>query len=123
MSTTGLILFGHGARDPEWARPMRRVAALIEQAHPALRVELAFLEFMAPTLAEAIDRAASCCGRVVVIPLFIAQAGHVKRDIPALLDRARASHPGLSIDLAAPIGESDVVLGAIAEYAAEVGAG
>ena len=118
MTTTGLILFGHGARDPQWAEPMRRVAASIEQASPALPVELAFLEFLTPTLPEAIDRLARSCGRIAVVPLFIAQAGHLKRDVPLLLDLARSRHPGLSIELAAPVGESDLVLAAIAAYAA-----
>lgn len=118
MGTTGLILFGHGARDPQWAEPMRRVAALIGQARPGLPVELAFLEFIAPTLAEAIDRLAARCDKLVVVPMFIANAGHVKRDVPALIEQARASHPGVSIELTAPIGESDAILASIAAYAA-----
>lgn len=118
MSATGLILFGHGARDPQWAEPMRRVATLIERAHPKLRVELAFLEFLTPTLAESIDSLARSCVRIVVVPMFIAQAGHLKRDVPVLLDQARLRYPGLSLDLAAPVGESDGVLAAIAAYAA-----
>lgn len=117
MSASGLILFGHGARDPQWAEPMRRVAAMVGQAHPQLQMELAFLEFLPPTLAEAVDGLARRCGRIVVVPMFIAQAGHLKRDVPLLLDQARLRHPQLAIDLAAPIGESDVVLAAIAAYA------
>lgn len=118
MKTTGLILFGHGARDPQWAEPMRRVAALIGQAYPALPVELAFLEFLTPTLPEAIGSLTRSCGRIAVVPMFIAQAGHLKRDVPLLLEQARSHHPGLSIELAAPVGESDAVLVAIAAYAA-----
>jgi len=112
-----LIVFGHGARDPQWAEPMRRVATLIEEASPASPVELAFLEFLRPTLPEAIDSLSRRCGRIAVIPLFIAQAGHLKRDVPLLLDQARSDHPGLSIELAAPVGESATVLAAIAAYA------
>jgi sirohydrochlorin cobaltochelatase len=84
---------------------------------------LAFLEFLAPTLEEAIDRLASSCGRIVIVPMFIAQAGHLKRDVPVLVEAARSHHPGLSIDLAAPVGESDGVLVAIASYAAGFAAG
>lgn len=118
MASTGLILFGHGARDPQWAEPMRRVATLIGQTQQGLRVELAFLEFLEPTLPVAIDRLAVSCASVVVVPMFVAQAGHLKRDVPALLDQARVCHSGLSIELAAPIGESETVLAAIAAYAA-----
>ena len=48
--TTALILFAHGARDPEWANPMRRVQAAIRKRLGGVQVELAFLEFMAPNL-------------------------------------------------------------------------
>ena len=50
--TTALILFAHGASDPEWANPMRRVQAAIRQRMTSVPVELAFLEFMTPTLPE-----------------------------------------------------------------------
>lgn len=116
MSTTGLILFGHGARDPQWAEPMRRVAALIGETCPALQVELAFLEFLTPNLPQAIGSLARSCDRIAVVPIFIAQAGHLKRDVPLLLEQARSLHPGLAIELAAPVGESDTVLAAIAAY-------
>ncbi|THF61303.1 sirohydrochlorin chelatase [Pseudothauera rhizosphaerae] len=114
-----LILFGHGARDPEWAGPMRRVRELLAAQAPELRVELAFLEFMAPTLDEAIGRlvADGAC-RVTVLPMFLAQGGHLKRDLPALVDAARACHPGTAFTLAPAVGEDDGVLAAMAAYAA-----
>ena len=52
MEKTALILFAHGARDPEWANPMRRIRAAVMQQAPAMRVELAFLEFMSPNLGD-----------------------------------------------------------------------
>lgn len=119
-SNCGLILFGHGARDPDWARPMQRVRRLLGELAPALPVRLAFLEFLKPTLPQAIDElAASCpaCTRVLVLPMFMSQGGHVQRDVPLLLDAARVHHPSLAIELAAPIGESEAILGAIAQHA------
>ncbi len=50
--TTALILFAHGARDPEWAEPLRRVQAAIRWRLDSVPVELAFIEFMAPNLTE-----------------------------------------------------------------------
>ncbi len=123
MSASGLILFGHGARDPQWAEPMRRIATLIGQNQPHLPMELAFLEFLSPTLADAVDVLAQRCGRLVVVPMFIAQAGHLKRDVPLLLEQARLKHPHLAIELGAPIGVSDSVLAAIAAYAAGLAGG
>ncbi len=114
-----IVLFGHGARDPEWAGPMRRIRDTVLARPDAPRVELAFLEFMSPTLPEAI--AALVQGgatKVAVVPVFLAQGGHLKRDLPVLLDEARAAHPGCAITLATAAGEAEPVVRAMADYAA-----
>ena len=114
-----IVLFGHGARDPEWAGPMRRIRDTVLARPGAPRVELAFLEFMSPTLPEAI--AALVQGgatKVAVVPVFLAQGGHLKRDLPVLLDEARAAHPGCAITLATAAGEAEPVVRAMADYAA-----
>ena len=49
----GLILFAHGARDPRWAAPFEAVARRIRERRPQLQLQLAYLELMAPSLAEA----------------------------------------------------------------------
>lgn len=113
-----VILFGHGARDPEWAGPMRRIRERMLAQSGAPRVELAFLEFMQPALPEAIAAlAASGVRRIAIVPVFLAQNGHLKRDLPVLLEAARAAHPACDITLAVAAGEADGVIAAMAEYA------
>jgi sirohydrochlorin cobaltochelatase len=117
---TAVVLFGHGARDPEWARPMQRIRERVQQGAQAPRVELAFLEFMSPTFPEAIAAlTAAGAGRIVVVPVFLAQGGHLKRDLPLLIEAARAQHPGCEIALAQAAGEADGVIAAMADYALE----
>jgi sirohydrochlorin cobaltochelatase len=121
-----LILFAHGARDPEWAAPLRRVQAAaqlaIEAAQPGTPVELAFLELMTPALPECVATlAAKGVKRITVVPMFIAQGGHLKRDLPVLLDALRSRWPELEFRLAAAIGENPDVIAAMAQAA--VGAG
>lgn len=114
---TALILFAHGARDPEWASPMRRVCATVRAQAPALRVELAFLEFMSPQLAPCAEALlAEGYDRLVVLPMFIAQGGHLKRDVPLLLDELRARHPQASFELAGAVGEAEPIVQAMAAH-------
>lgn len=121
---SAVVLFGHGARDPEWARPMQRARGLLLESEPGLAVELAFLEFMQPTLAEAIDRlVADGVGRVTVVPVFLAQGGHLKKDVPVLVEEARVRHPQCEIRQVLAVGEADTVVAAIAGYAARCGRG
>lgn len=116
--TTAVVLFGHGARDPEWANPMRRAREYLLASTAALRVELAFLEFIEPPLAETIDRLVdSGVIRITVIPMFLAQGGHLKKDVPVLIEAARLRHPGCDIRQALAVGEVDAVVAAMADYA------
>lgn len=118
--TTALVLFAHGARDPEWANPMRRVQAEIRQRLPGMTVELAFLEFMAPTLLDCVNSLIEQGVRkIVVLPMFIAQGGHLKRDVPELLEQLRGQHPGVEFLMSGPIGENEIVVQAMANAALE----
>lgn len=121
MNKPALILFAHGARDPEWANPMRRVQAAVRERAPSLRVELAFLEFMSPTLADAARAlVAEGCTAVTVVPMFIAQGGHLKNDVPVLMDALRAEHPGVRFSLSPPVGETEAIVQAMAAYAIDL---
>lgn len=117
MPKTALILFAHGARDPEWASPMRRVCAAVHAQAPELRVELAFLEFMTPTLRDCAQiLLAENYRRLIVLPMFIAQGGHLKHDLPQLIDELREQNPQVSFELAGAVGEVKSVVQAMADY-------
>jgi sirohydrochlorin cobaltochelatase len=118
-ASTAIVLLAHGARDPEWARPMERLAEAVSRQLPDARVTSAFLEFMAPTLGEAIDAAVAAGGaRIRVVPVFLAAGGHVKRDVPAMIEAARQRHPSCTIEMGAVLGESEAVIAAMAGAAA-----
>ncbi|NOV25170.1 cobalamin biosynthesis protein CbiX [Cupriavidus necator] len=112
-----LVLFAHGARDARWREPFERLQQKLAAALPGCDVRLAFLELMSPLLPDALaELAARGVAEVTVVPVFFGQGGHIRRDLPALIDQCRQAHPGLRIDCAAAVGESDAVLEAIAAY-------
>jgi len=118
MQGAGLLLFAHGARDARWADPFGQVAAAVRTARPHLPVRLAFLEFMAPDIATAAAELASVgCTDIHVLPLFLGAGGHVRKDLPPLLDQLRARHSGVAITLHPAVGESPILITAIAEIA------
>ena len=120
---TALILFAHGARDPKWANPLRRMQAAVRQRAGDVPVELAFLEFMPPTLHDCATALVSGgAGKIIVIPMFIAQGGHLKRDVPLMLDRLRSTWPEVQFSLSAAIGENETVVQAIAAAVLEAAA-
>jgi sirohydrochlorin cobaltochelatase len=114
----GLLLIAHGARSPDWAAPFHDVMGRIRAMRPELPAELAFLELMSPTLLEAGARlAAAGCTHAEVLPLFLGGGGHVRRDLPHLIEQLQAAHPGLRCTLHAAVGELGTVIQAMADAA------
>ncbi len=117
---TAVIQFAHGSRDADWAKPLYAIRDRMRAAEPRLRVELAFLELMQPTLAEAVKQfAASGENRICIAPLFMAQGAHLKRDLAATLGELRAAHPGTELEVLPALGEMEPVLEAISRSIAK----
>ncbi|AOJ03458.1 MULTISPECIES: sirohydrochlorin chelatase [Burkholderia] len=125
MNKHGIVLFGHGARDARWAEPFERLAAKLRAARGAdAPVMLAFLELMEPSLIGATaGLAAQGCGTITVVPVFFGQGGHIRRDLPQLIDACRAAHPAIDIRCVTAVGENDAVLDAIVAYCLQQSAG
>lgn len=112
-----LVLFAHGARDARWAEPLLRIRQLVEQQVDAtIQVHHAFLELMTPTLTELTDQLAADQIRfVTVVPIFLGQGGHVRKDLPEIVQRLSIQYPQIQFHLVPAIGESELVLNAIAK--------
>lgn len=112
-----IVLFAHGARDARWREPFDRLQGMLQAARPDTAVRLCFLELMTPDLHGTVaELAAVGISRIVVVPVFFGQGGHLRRDLPALLDDCRRQHPGIELHAAAAVGEDDDVLRAIVAY-------
>ena len=119
MNTQAIVLFGHGARDARWREPFDRLAALWRAQQPDIQVELAFLELMQPSLAEAIaSLVGSGASKIVVVPVFFGQGGHLRNDFPALLDACRQQFPNIALSATPAVGEDEAVLQAIIDFGA-----
>ena len=119
--TQAIILFAHGARDPDWALPFERLRAAVKIRMPGVGVEIAYLEFMQPGLPGAVDALIDGGARQIdIIPAFMAQGAHLKRDLPALIAAAQARHPHAVFKLHPALGESQPVLNAMADHIAQL---
>ena len=115
----GLVLFAHGARDPRWAEPFERLQQRVRALAPDAEVRLCYLELMQPDLERAIaELVALGVDSIRVVPVFLGQGGHVRRDLRGLIAAVQERFAGTSIHCAAPAGEDDAVLDALARYCA-----
>jgi sirohydrochlorin cobaltochelatase len=119
MNTKAIVLFGHGARDARWREPFDHLAALWRAQHSDIQMELAFLELMRPSLADAIASLAdSGVSKIVVVPVFFGQGGHLRNDFPVLLDACKQRFPKITLSATPAVGEDEAVLQAIIEFSA-----
>ncbi len=113
----GIVLFAHGARDPEWAQPFEEIRERVRTSRPEYPIALAYLDFMSPTLDEAIaSLAQEGASSITVFPLFMAQGGHLKQDLPRILAAIRSSYPHVPISLESALGDSPEILDSIAQW-------
>ena len=112
-----LILFAHGARDPRWAEPLARIQASINaRLGGSVPVHQAFLELMSPSLPELVVTLDSTrINQLHIVPIFLGQGGHVRNDLPELIQQLELAYPHMSFHLASAIGENEQVLNAIAD--------
>lgn len=102
---TGIILLSHGSRLPEAQITLRQIKEQIIQSGNYELVEGASLQFNQPDLPTVLCAMARCgMQRVVVVPIFIYQGMHMKRDIPAVLAAEQPRYPKMKIVLAKNIG-------------------
>ena len=113
----GLILLGHGARDPRWRDPFERLAARIREMRPELPVSLAFLELMAPDLLSAGEAlVVAGCDAIQVVPVFFGQGGHVRDDVPTLVEALQRRYSDVDVRVSPAAGENGRVIDALADF-------
>lgn len=114
---SALVLFAHGVRDAPWSEPFRAIRQAVAAHRPDLSVELAFLEVMQPALGDCVAQLVrNGHNRITVAPLFLAQGGQLKKDLPRLLKDLSARHAQAEITVLPPIGEVTELLNAISEW-------
>jgi sirohydrochlorin cobaltochelatase len=115
--TQAVILFGHGARDPRWAEPFERLRQMLQSSLPNPDfLRLAYLELMTPNLLDAVTNLVeNGAKRILVVPVFFGQGGHLRKDFPVLLEQCRQAFSGVDIQASSAVGEWDTVLSAIVQ--------
>ncbi|MFZ1575203.1 MAG: sirohydrochlorin chelatase, partial [Chromatiaceae bacterium] len=107
-----ILLVGHGSRDPggEGNREVEVFAHLWRERQPDWDIQVCFIEFADLLVAEGLTQAARDADRVIVVPLILNAAGHVKMELPEHLQAARAAFPETAFIYVPHLGAEDTIL-------------
>ncbi|MHC5008941.1 MAG: sirohydrochlorin chelatase [Planctomycetota bacterium] len=100
-----VIFIAHGSRDPHWRAS---VEAVIESLRADLgrdRVGLAYMDCTPPTLMDVASEAVGAGATGIrVVPLFLADQGHVDRDIRPMVEQLREAFGHVDVKLQTAVG-------------------
>jgi sirohydrochlorin cobaltochelatase len=123
MGTVGVMVCGHGSRDASAVAEFRRLVGGLTARLPQHPVESGFLEFARPILSEGLDRLrARGVDHVLAVPGMLFAAGHVKNDVPSVLNAYAAEH-GIRIEYGRDLGLDPKLLCAARDRITEALAG
>ncbi|WP_343691032.1 sirohydrochlorin chelatase [Chitinophaga sp.] len=119
----GILICGHGSRDPEGVRGFKELVALLKERYPDYMVDYGFLEFSHPVYAAAVERMYLAGVReILAIPAILFAGAHAKNDIPYEMNTLQSQYEGLTIRLGRHIGITPSILKLARKLIVEAGA-
>tara|TARA_Y100001968_G_scaffold321770_1_gene356735 strand:+ start:53 stop:1108 length:1056 start_codon:yes stop_codon:yes gene_type:complete len=116
----GILICGHGSRDPKAVIEFKNVVEKIKSRIPKIPVVFGFLEFNRPIISAALDQLRNIgVDRVIALPAMLFAAGHAKNDIPAVLNKYSAEF-GLPIQYGRELGLNSLMIGAAGARVQEI---
>jgi sirohydrochlorin cobaltochelatase len=112
MSGIGVMICGHGSRDEAACDEFRRVVDRVAEQLPEWPVAMGYLEFARPIIRDGLDSLrVRGVDHVLAVPGMLFAAGHVKNDVPSVLNAYALEH-GLRLDMGRDLGIDGKLLAA-----------
>jgi sirohydrochlorin ferrochelatase len=117
VERTSVLILGHGSRRPRANQEFEELVAAFRRRRPGLDVGHAYIELADPLLGEGLAQLASRSDRVMILPLFLFAAGHVKDDVPEAMAAARERFPRVRFEATPALGVEEATVGLALERA------
>jgi len=115
-----LLIVGHGSRDAAANAELEALVDAYRSSRPSVELAHGYVELADPPLPVALQDIARRAEHVVVLPLFLFAAGHVKNDLPLALHRARRDFPAVRFTAGRALGVHTSLVEVIFERARAV---
>ncbi len=116
----GVMICGHGSRDPDALAEFELLAAGLKAKLPATEIESGYLEFARPMIRDGFNALAKHgVDRILALPAMLFAASHVKNDLPSEVNSFAADNPGIEMRFGRELSIEPKLLKAASERIAE----
>lgn len=124
MSKDVILLIGHGSRNPAGNDEFLVFADKLRARLPKETIVPCFIELADVLIPEGVERAVKLgASRIIAVPVILLAAGHVKVEVPELLEAAREKYPDVEFVYTRNIGVCDATVRMLVERVAEATGG
>ena len=99
-----IFIVGHGSRVQEANQDFERFVDGFRSHCMNREIRYGYIELAKPDFKEALERAAAEADEITVLPLFLFSAGHVKNDLPLVVESIRQKYPRVIFRMALCLG-------------------
>ena len=117
-----VMIVGHGSRSLKSQEEFKKIIEVMEKKLTHTKVYGTNMELAEPQMEDTIDKIVmenSGLSEIVVVPFFLFEGMHIKKDIPEKLDEFRKKYPDIKITFGRPLGAdpaiADVLLARVNE--------
>lgn len=115
-----VVLLGHGSRVPGADQSMERVAEALKATGRYASVTTCNMSRLGPHFEETYERLVAQGARnILVLPYFLNDGVHIKRDIPLMLQEAVGRHPQVRLVLGKNLGFDPLLVQVVGKRIAE----
>ena len=112
----GVLIVGHGSRRRETEMILESVVEMAKKELEEIPMEIAYMEFGTQDIPTALDTLLSKgVDDIAVVPYFLYDGMHIKKDIPEELEKYRLTHPGIKISMGKPLGADERLAAILAD--------
>jgi sirohydrochlorin cobaltochelatase len=105
MTKLGIMVCGHGSRSVEATDEFSRLVDGLKIRFPQHPVDYGFLEFATPIIHDGLENLRKQgVDHIIAVPGMLLAAGHVKNDLPSVVNEYAAEHPELKIEFGKDLG-------------------
>ncbi|GMT42278.1 MAG: hypothetical protein IEMM0002_0689 [bacterium] len=109
-----VILMGHGSRVPDAGKGMEEIAKRLKMSGGYDIVETCYMSRLGPHFPEILEKCVKQgAGKVVLIPYFLHLGLHTRLDIPEMMKREAAKHPGVILVFGKSLGFDESLVGIV----------